>query len=117
MVVIAGNAMNEISSEPKPPPSVPRGPLWASLAVPPALTFVFTSITALTIQNVGYGDPFLWIPLVMFFVILICTGVFHQLLKVRYHGRSVVFMDIGYLIGQVVICLAVWIGACVITLS
>lgn len=109
--------MNEISSEPKPMPAVPRGPLWASLAAPPALTFVFTSVTALTIQNVGYGDPFLWIPLVIFFVISICTGVFHQTVRVRYRGRSLVFMNIGYCIGEIVICLAVFFGACAIILS
>lgn len=96
---------------PSPVPVIPRVPLWTALAVPPVLTFVSNMLVGLL--KIGKDDGLsLLIPPVMFFVIIGFSVKFHLLMKNRYRGRSLVFLNLGYFLGQIIVCLALWFGSC-----
>jgi hypothetical protein len=97
-----------------PVPQIPRGPLWITLAIPPVLTLVTNMGIGLLSRNGGDGGISLLIPPIMFFVIIGFCTKFHSLVKQRYKGRSLVFLNFAYFFGQVIVCLALWIGSCVL---
>ncbi len=104
--------MNEAPEVPLPPPRIPRGKLWASLAIPPAATFIANCITGLNWSRNDYGASFLWVPLMSLVLIIGFLLSFSSALRPRFQGRSAVLLGFFYFIGQVVICLAVWFGSC-----
>ncbi|MGL4401808.1 MAG: hypothetical protein ACRCXD_18255, partial [Luteolibacter sp.] len=59
-----------------------------------------------------YGTSYLWVPLIVFFVILGFLPVFHRAMKTRYRGRSLVFLNLAYFFGQIIVCLSLWLGSC-----
>ncbi|MGL5018850.1 MAG: hypothetical protein ACRDBP_12000 [Luteolibacter sp.] len=50
----------------------------------------------------------------MFFVILMFTIRFHEIVSRRYRGRSLVFLTFAYFFGQIIICLSLWLGSCLL---
>ncbi|MES2921719.1 MAG: hypothetical protein V4819_09235 [Verrucomicrobiota bacterium] len=104
--------MDEIPETPEPIPTIDKGPLWWALAIPPLVTLVINIALGL---SSGIGDVAgfsLLIPPVMFFVILGLSFRFHGIVKPRYRGRSLVFLNSAYFLGQIIVCLALWIGSC-----
>lgn len=105
---------------PQEPPQVPRGKLWAALLAPPLLTgglnLIIAALGATGALGGSGADNAIGLSMCLLpvglLVIIICLIPFVACLRVRYHGRSVVLSGIGYFIGQVVICFAIWFGTC-----
>lgn len=108
--------MNDDPQMPVPPAKVPRGALWMSLSVPPAAT-VMGSLIAWLISKQSGGELILVVPLVVAALVLVLSFVFLSAIRTRYRGSSVGFLYIAYLMGQAVICLALWFGTCLLFLS
>jgi len=109
--------MNEAPQAPLPPPEIPKGGLWASLTIPPLLTVIGTFVAGRNYNPSSYGTKFLFVLPVGLLAILICLCFFVVTWRVRYRGVSLVLTSIGYLLGQIILCLALWYGGCVILTS
>ena len=109
--------MNEELEIPVPVPGIARGKLWVSLAAPPAATFIANCITGLNWARNDYGASFLWVPILSLVLIIGFLFSFNSALRPRYQGRSAVLLGFFYLIGQIVVCLAVWFGSCFLFMS
>jgi hypothetical protein len=106
--------MNEEAPVPQPVPEIPRGPLWRCLAIPPVLTLLANGLIAIVGRSGDAASISLAVPPVMFFVILGLTRHFHDTISKRYQGRSLVFLNFAYFFGQIIVCLALWFGSCVL---
>jgi hypothetical protein len=106
--------MEEMPKLPLPVPQIPRGPLWSSLLIPPVATLAINLVIGLFTRNGGDGGLSLLVPPMMLFVIIGFCIWFHSLVKQRYHGRSLVYLNCAFFLGQVIVCLALWIGSCVV---
>ena len=104
--------MDEEPMVPVPVPQIPRVPLWTTLAIPPVVTLVTNTAIGLLSRNGGDGGFSLLIPPIMFFVIIGLCIKFNSLVKQRYKGRSLVFLNVAYILGQIIVCLTLWIGSC-----
>lgn len=104
--------MSEEPETPPPLPTIPRTPLWIALSVPPAATLPGNLIASFYRTPHDYGTSFLWVPLVVLFLIIACLPLFHRAVGNRYRGLSLVLLDCGYFLGQVIVCLSLWIGSC-----
>jgi len=104
--------MDEKPEVPQPVAAIPRGPLWVVLAIPPATTLIANLAIGLYSRNGGDGGVSLLLPVVMFFVILGLLFRFLAIIKPRYRGRSLVFLGFAYFLGQIIVCLTLWIGSC-----
>lgn len=109
--------MNDEPEIPAPLPRIPRGKLWASLAIPPAATFIANCITGLNWSRNDYGASFLWVPILSLILTIGFLFSFNSALRPRYQGRSAILLGFFYFIGQIVVCLAVWFGSCFIFAS
>lgn len=101
--------MNEEPEVPEPSPEIPKGPFWTTLLFPP-----FVTLSANVAIGVGGGSVALslFVPLFVVFVILGLTFRFQEIVQLRYRGRSFAFLSIAYFLGQIIVCLALWIGSC-----
>ena len=92
-------------------PAIPRDALWAVLSVPPVTTLVANLAISLA-SNSGEEATggLILVPIVMFFVILILTIRFREIIAPTYRGRSIAFLSFVYFFGQIVLCLALWIA-------
>lgn len=109
--------MDEAPEIPQPVPEIPRGALWTTLGIPPVVTLVTNMAIGIFSRNGGDAGISLLIPPVMFFVILGLSFRFHAIVKPRYRGRSLVFLTSAYFLGQIIVCLALWIGSCALFFS
>lgn len=109
--------MNEPPEVPPPPPEVPKNKLWATLLIPPLFTLIFTIVIGGVRNQTSYGEEFLLVLPAGLLVILFCLVSFVSAWKVRYHGRSLVLTSIGYLLGQIILCLGLWFGGCYLVMS
>ena len=106
--------MEEAPEVPSPPPEIPRGKLWTSLLLPLGITFIGSVIAAMVAEPSTYGRAeFLVVLPVGLVAILVCLAVFISAWRVRYRGTSLVLTGFGFLLGQVILCLALWFGCCV----
>jgi hypothetical protein len=105
--------MEQAPEVPTPPPEIPKGKLWAALLLPPTITCIGTLIAREAARRShSYGEEILIMLPVGLVAILTTSVLFVRVWGVRYHGRSLVLTTIGYIIGQIVLCLAVWFGCC-----
>ncbi|MEP4076591.1 hypothetical protein [Haloferula sp.] len=106
-------------NEPLDPPEIPKGKLWASLTIPPLVTvFCILFVSALPDPDYGpFGIGTFFILLVDLVTIIICLVIFIRAWRVRSHGRGLVLTSIAYFLGQVIICLCVWFGCCLVVYS
>lgn len=109
--------MEPIPDEPVTPPVLPKGKLWGALLLPPIATAVASGITGSITDKQSYGTEMLVVLPIGLIVILIYTGRFAALMRGRYVGVSVPLTITGYFLGQIIVCLALWFGACMIFLS
>ncbi len=109
--------MDEAPEVPQPVPTIPRGPLWVACSIPPLATLLGNLIVSVVRNPDPYGTTFLWVPIVIFFIILFCTPAFNRAVGKRYRGRSLVFLNWAYILGQMIVCLALWLGSCLLYLS
>ncbi|MEK7951391.1 hypothetical protein [Luteolibacter soli] len=107
--------MEEAPEVPTPPPEIPKEKLWLALLLPPAI-MCFGSLIArnAAAHSSSYGTEFLVMLPVGLVAILVTSVLFVRAWGVRYSGRSLVLTTIGYILGQIVLCLAVWFGCCLI---
>jgi hypothetical protein len=107
--------MEEVPEVPTPPPEIPKGKLWTALLLPPVI-MCFGSLIAreAASRSSGYGEEFLVMLPVGLVAILATSVLFVRAWRVRYHGRSLVLTTLGYILGQIILCLAVWFGCCLI---
>jgi len=104
-------------SKSETPEPLPRGPLWWLLVLPPLLVLVINLIIGLIGSKKDYGLGFLVALPVGLFILIACQAPFANLLRRRYRGSSLVLVSFGYFIGELVICLAVWFGSCLIFMN
>ena len=109
--------MNDVPEIPAPLPEVPRGKLWTSLSIPPVATIIGTLIAGSVANRNGYGVELLFVLPVGLIAILISMAFFIQAWRVRYHGRSLVLTSIGFLLGQIILCIGLWFGCCLLILG
>lgn len=106
-------------SEPPPPVpnpgSIPAGPLWTALVVPPVLTVTGNFCCAALSKQTG-GEMVLLVPVFTALAILFLCIPFHRAVRERFQGVSLVFLNLSYLLGEAIICLALWFGTCLLVL-
>lgn len=108
------STMCEESEVPRPVPVIPRGPLWIAGSIPPLATLLGNLLVSILPDPDPYGATYLWVPVFVFFIIIAFTMLFHRAIKIRYKGRSLVFLDCAFALGQIIVCLALWIGSCLL---
>lgn len=108
--------MNADPQIPGSKPVVPRGLLWTSLSVPPIATVMGNAVAGLLSKSTG-GELIFVVPMVVAALIFALSFVFFHAITARYRGRSVAFLYIAYLLGQAIICLALWFGSCLLFMS
>ncbi len=106
--------MDEAPQIPQPVPEVPRKALWISLALPPAATLLGNLLAAGIRHRDDYGITFLGVPVLVLFLILGFLFMFKKAVGTRYRGRSLVYLNIAYFLGQIIVCLALWVGSCLL---
>jgi len=107
--------MEEAPEVPTPPPEIPRGKLWTALLLPPVIMCLGSLIAReAASRSSSYGEEFLVMLPVGLVTILATAVLFVRVWRVRYHGRSLVLTTLGYILGQIILCLAVWFGCCLI---
>lgn len=107
--------MNEKPEVPQPVPEIPRIPLWSTLLAPPLMMFL-GNMAATFVASDRFSVSLGLLPL-MFFVIIGFTVRFNHLVSERYRGRSLVFLNIAFFLGQIIVCIALWFGSCVMFFS
>lgn len=100
---------------PESPANIPPAPLWAALIFPPAVTVSGNLFCAMLTKASGSSLIFV-VPIVVVSLILIFSIVFLEAVKRRFRGASLVFLYFAYLLGQAIICLALWFGTCLLVL-
>jgi hypothetical protein len=112
--------MNTEHSQPPPlppdNPTVPAAPLWTSLLVPPLVMAAGGLLIGLSSERQIKESLFLFMPLLVVALIFGLSFVFSPALGRRYRGTSLVLLVFAYVIGQVIICLALWFGSCLLVL-
>ncbi|MGL5018851.1 MAG: hypothetical protein ACRDBP_12005 [Luteolibacter sp.] len=103
--------MNQFPQVPGPQPSIPKGWLLTTLAVPPLVTLFGNTIASFYFKSNGDEKTFLGVMLAVFFVILGNLPFFNDAVAKRYRGRSLAFLNFSYFFGQVIICLSLWLGS------
>ncbi len=107
--------MEQAPEVPTPPPEIPKGKLWTALLLPPAIMCAGSLIVGdAAARSSSYGEEFLVMLPVGLVTILVTAVLFVRVWGVRYHGRSLVLTTLGYILGQVILCFAVWFGCCLI---
>ncbi len=104
--------MSEELPIPEPVPEISRRRLWSSLAIPPVMTLLANGMIAIIAKGGGSASASLGIPVVMFFVIIGLTQHFHDTISKRYRGRSLIFLNFSFFLGQIIVCLTLWFGSC-----
>jgi hypothetical protein len=100
--------MNEETETTKPEPEIPRGRLWLVLLTPPLLTGLGSLVAGLP----NFFLLYLLTPLIAFFGIIWGSIRFNELIRFLHLGGFRDLIVFFYLIGQIVICFAVWYGSC-----
>ncbi len=106
--------MNEIPEVPAPLPEVPRGKLWKSLSIPPVVTLIGSVMAGSVATSNSYGIEYLFVLPAGLTAIIIALILFIRAWRVRYHGRSLVLTGIGFFLGQIILCLGLWFGCCML---
>ena len=109
--------MNEAPEIPAPPPEIPRKSLWTTLAIPPAITTTGTLVMSMIFGSRNYGAEMLWMLPIGLIAIITCLVFFVRVFRIRYRGRTLVLTSIGYFLGQVILCLCLWFGSCMVVLQ
>lgn len=110
--------MEEAPQVPPPPPEIPKEKLWTALFLPPVVMCIGSLIArAAALRSPNYGMELLVMLPVGLVTILATAVLFVRAWGVRYSGRSLVLTTIGYILGQIVLCLAVWFGCCLLPTS
>lgn len=109
--------MNDIPPFPAPPPEIPKGKLWAALSIPPVVTVIGTFVAGSSTNPNSYGIELLFVLPLGLLAIVVCLCYFVSAWKVRYRGRSLVLTSIGYFLGQIILCLALWYGSCFLVIT
>ena len=78
------------------------------------MTLLGNVIASFSKDSSAYGESFLLVPLVVFFVILGNFPFFKNAVGKRYQGRSLVFLNLAYFFGQIIVCLSLWVGSCLL---
>jgi hypothetical protein len=107
--------MSEEPEVPQPVPEIPRRALWTILLLPPVLTVLANFAISLAGGRRGDLDGLMMmVPFCMFFVILALAFRFNEIANRRYRGRSFAFLAFAYFFGQILLCLTLWAGSCLL---
>lgn len=109
--------MSEKPVIPQPLPTIPRAPLWITFSLPPIATLLGNLVASFYRTRDDYGTSFLWVPLVVLLLIIVCVPFFSRIVGNRYRGRSLVFLNCAYLLGQIIVCLSLWVGTCLLVVN
>lgn len=103
--------MDEVPEVPQPVPEIPRGTLWISLMLPPVATVAVNVILGLAHELKSDWSILLVTPWLAFFLIIGCMTTFVPAVGMRYHGWSQVVLSSFYFMGQIIVCMALWLGS------
>lgn len=97
---------------PSPPPRLNVRDLWLCLLLPQ----VGAALLVLVLFNASVGGVSDLISFAVFGLmgLAVFTRWFVKICRVRYQGRSLVLMSIGYVLGQLMLAAAILIGTCFI---
>ena len=109
--------MSEEPDIPQPLPTIPRATLWILFSLPPMATLLGNLVASFYQTPGDYGTSFLPVPLVVLILIIVCLPFFSRIVGNRYRGRSLVFLNCAYLLGQIIVCLSLWVGTCLLVVS
>ncbi|MES2921718.1 MAG: hypothetical protein V4819_09230 [Verrucomicrobiota bacterium] len=109
--------MDEAPAVPQPVPAILRGAVWIACSIPPVATLAGNLIASFFRSPGDYGVVFLTVPVVVFFIIGGLVPLINLAVRTRYRGRSLVFLNCAYILGQIIVCLALWFGSCFLYMS
>lgn len=104
--------------QPIEPPSFPRiplGKLWTSLVVPPLLAAIAGTVAGGKLRS----EPDL-VQLVFMIVTIgftLMLFMFESAAGSRYRGSSLTFLTLAWLLGQIIVCLAICLGCGLLVFS
>ena len=112
------NANHEHQENTPPPlPVVPARALWTSILVPPLATVLCGLLIGVIGDRSAKESLFLAIPLLAAGLILGCSFRFYSAVAKRYRGTSLAFLVCTYILGQIILGIALWFGSCLIVLG
>jgi hypothetical protein len=94
----------------QPIPEVSRKNLWLTVGLPPVVTSALAGILVGTLGPDGGASAGLLLSLFVFIGLLVCTTAFSLVVGKRYRGVSQAFLVLSYLLGQNIVCFALWLG-------
>ena len=114
---LQSTAMDEQHAIPPPYPKIPLKPLWISLAVPPLISVIPNLLLGLLTHGGDAWAYTLWSPPLALCFIIVFLFPYKNAVKHRYRGTSLVLLGWAYVIGQIIVCTALWFGTCVMAFS
>lgn len=108
--------MNDEPAIPQPPPVIPRRALWLILAAPPLVTVLATVFIPFCFPN---QDDAVW--MLVLVPVVVSLGLipglafhFHDAVRHRYRGISLWFLVFSYMIGEIIGCIVLSVGSCLL---
>jgi hypothetical protein len=90
--------------------------MWRALSLPPAVMVLMVLISAVLPEN----DPRIVVLLaaapITLVAIVIGIVMLARVLQTRFRGSAIACMVVAYLLGELLICTAIWFGACLQTI-
>jgi hypothetical protein len=106
--------MSGIPEIPKPEPKVPPVLFWISLVAPPAIIY-FVTLAARFMMDVKLEERFILSLLIVPFVFSVTAVflmIFYHAVGKRYRGLSLEFLCATFFLGQIIVCLMIWLCFC-----
>ncbi len=97
-------------------PTVPAAPLWTSLLVPPLVTVMSGLLIGFISERQVKESLFLFMPLLVAALIIGFSFLYSSSVGRRYRGTSLVLLVFAFFFGQIIVCLALWFGSCLLVL-
>lgn len=100
---------------PPSPERIPAWPLWRCLGIPPLLVLVVNLSFAIPKME-GNALVSIWsviLPIILLGIIPGLAFHFSDTVRVRYRGTSLTFLVWSYVLGEIIICMSLFVGSCI----
>lgn len=103
--------MNEIPKKPESARVVPLTLLWISLAAPPSIVYSISLVVRFIIKGEPETKflPAALIALFMFTITAVFLILFYHAVGQRYRGSSLEYLCAAFFLGQVIVCIGIWL--------
>jgi hypothetical protein len=100
---------------PPPEPRVPMGKLWTALVVPPVLAAIAGIVSGV---DFGVGlDAVRYVFMIVTAGFTVMLFLFASAVRARYRGPSLLYLNVAFVLGQIIVCTAVVFGSCLVAYS